>query len=177
MFRKTNSKIRCRGIITMGKLIMEFKGMKLEVSVADEKIEKVYNALPSFLLEKGQQTLSEIRQPKSEDKPIQKPLARESLKYPSRDEIYTFIKSQPNYEFSLPMICNHFLGFSPNSVIGNPERRYYDRMWDKTNRAKKMIVKEENGEWKSKEGEGRETIYWFVKKTDSDDGGTEKQQI
>ncbi len=149
----------------MGKLRLEFKGLTMEVSIDDEKIERVYNALPAFLFEKGQQTLSEVKPPKTEEKSlVQKPLGeREVPKYPSRDEIYNFIKSQPNYEYSLPLICRKFLEFVPNSVIGHPERRIYDRMWDKTNKVKKKIANEENGEWKQREGDAGETIYRFEK--------------
>lgn len=156
----------------MGKLTLEFRGLRLEVSLDDEKVEKIYSALPAFALEKGQVTLSEVK-PKTEEKlSAQKLLVpREVKSYPTKDDVYAFIKSKPNYEFSMPLICRNFLGFVPSTVMSNPERRYYDRMWDRVNRVRKLIAKEEVGEWKQRDGEDRETIYWFVKK----DGGTDKQ--
>lgn len=155
---------------------MEFRGLRLEVSLDDDKVEKIYSALPAFALEKGQITLSEVK-PKLEEKPhAQKLLVpREVKSYPTKQEVYAFIKSKPNYEISLPLICRNFLGFVPSTVMSNPERRYYDRMWDRVNRVKKIIAKEEDGEWKQRDGEERETIYWFVKKTNINDRGTTKQ--
>lgn len=149
----------------MGKIIIEIRGFKSEAILDDEVAEKVYKALPSFELKKGQTTLSEVKLPKPEERlPAQKPLLpKEGIKYPTNEEVRDFIKTIPNYEFSLPLICNHFIGFTPISKIGDIERRTYDRMWNRIRKAKKLIANEENGEWIPTTGEKGETIYTFVK--------------
>lgn len=150
----------------MGKITLEFRGFKMEAILDDDNAEKVYNALPMFALDKGQKTLLDVKTSKPEEKKhIQKLIAdREVNKFPTKEEIRDYIKSiSPMYEFSLPLVCKHFIGFIPSSVIGQPERRIYDKMWDRLRKAKQIIAKEETGEWKSTTGEEGETIYRFEK--------------
>ena len=151
----------------MGKVTIEFRGFKSEAILDDEIAEKVYNELPKFDLKKGQTTLSELKLPKSEEKRLtQKPLLKEDIKYPTNEEVRDFIRTLPNYEFSLSLVCNHFINFTPTSKRDNPdnsERRVYDRMWNRIRMAKKLIANEEKGEWATTTGENGETIYRFKK--------------
>ena len=73
------------------------------------------------------------------------------------------VKIRQNYEFSLPLVCKHFIGFIPSSVIGNPERRIYEKMYDRLRKAKQIIAKEEKGEWKTTDGDEGWAIYTFIK--------------
>jgi len=90
-------------------------------------------------------------------------VAREITKYPTKEDVYDYIKSKPNYESSLPLVCQHFLGFVPPSIIGNPERKIYDRMWDKVRKAKQRINTEERGEWKTETGKEGFQTFRFIK--------------
>lgn len=149
----------------MGRLLIEFRGLSIEVKLDDEKVERIYNALPMFALEKGQTTLSEVKSPKPEEKQfLQKPISRVVAKFPTKEDVRDYIKtSSPNYEFSLPLVCKHFIGFVPTSRVGNPERKIYDKMWDRIRKAKQIIDNEENGKWNTMIGEEGETIYRFEK--------------
>lgn len=150
----------------MGMIKLAFRGIQMEILMDDEIVEKIYNVLPSFALATGQKTLFDVHAPKTEEKIyMQKLIAdREVNKFPTKEEICDYIKSiSPNYEFSLPLVCKHFLGFIPTSVIGNPERKIYEKMYDRLRKAKQIIANEEQGEWKTATGTERETIYRFVK--------------
>ncbi len=89
-------------------------------------------------------------------------------KYFSMKKIRDFIKSQPNYRHSIPILSQHFYGRVVSSDIKNKEdRRIYDNLWSKARRIRKQIEKKEKGKWEvikeEDNGFGKPVTYKFIK--------------
>lgn len=83
---------------------------------------------------------------------------------PSREDIEEFIKSKPNYEYSIETITEHFLG---NERLRSSNEKELKR-WDsglriKVKRLADVIAKSENGYWQDRYTEGHKKVFKFIK--------------
>ena len=84
------------------------------------------------------------------------------IKDPTREELVEFIKSQPNYEFSIESITQHLFGDSIVVMDSAEKTRVSNLIRSKTSRVRENIQKMENGEWTTRR-DGRIKVYSFKK--------------
>lgn len=93
------------------------------------------------------------------------------IKVPSREELETFIKAQPDYEYTFEAIHNHFLG-DKRSLLSEDEFGNWDRaLRIKVKRVTQEIESKEKGHFEGIHIGGHKKVFKFIK----DDGGGGKQ--
>lgn len=95
------------------------------------------------------------------------------IKVPSRVELETFIKSQPEYEYSIETITNHFLGDDRSNLSLNEFGNWDRALRIKVKRVTDEIAEKEKGYFEGKHIGGHKKVFKFIK----DDGGVVKQDI
>jgi len=82
-------------------------------------------------------------------------------KIPSRYELETFIKSQPDYEYTIEAITDHFVD---RSNLNKEEFSNWDRaLRIKVKRIAETIAKSEKGQWEGKHIGGHKKVFKFVR--------------
>lgn len=170
---------------------MKEKGKLLTIQFGDEKEFSVESNIDEYYLVVGfvasRHTIPTLRIPKTvlpiSEKSIQMPISKleeeiSKLKgedlvpnNPSRFELEQFIKSRPDYGYSIESITEHFLG--TERAIYNKEnlKRWDTALRIKVTRLVKAIAKSEKGYWESEYIGGHKKVFKFIK----DSGGEVKQ--
>ena len=161
-FRCYVSMSMCRGG-NMGKLEIELSGRKFVAEISDSILDHIFNII---LKEVPQATwkISSVSEAKFVTHEAETPVEKQEKvlhkrEMPSEDEVYQFIKTQPNYEHSFKSVAEHFLGYVPMRLKGG--RKEYDMLWNRIKAARQRIASEENGRWQTETVEGRK-VYRFV---------------
>jgi len=106
---------------------------------------------------------------RSTTKRIQNQNAESSTKVPSRNELEDFIKSQPEYKFSVESISHHFIGDKISNVDEIESVKCLNAIRSKINRIRISIEESESGEWIS-EFKGRQKVFKFKKNVEIEEG-------
>ena len=163
------------------KLIVQFRDKKYSTEADEEEYYRVVgfiasrHMIPSLQIQKIVPPISE----KSAQSPISK-LEEEISKLkeedlvplnPSRFELEQFIKTHPDYEYSIESITEHFLG--TERPIYNKEnlKRWDTALRIKVKRLTEKIAESEKGHWEGTYTEGHKKSFKFIK----DNGGEAKQ--
>lgn len=102
--------------------------------------------------------------------PILPETKKMELKVPERSILTQFIKSQPNYIFSIDDIVKHFTGKNSSEFESTEELNFMNALRAKANRIRQEIEKTEKGKW-IVEQKGHQKVFKFIK----DNGGEFRQ--
>ena len=84
------------------------------------------------------------------------------LPIPSREDIYAFIKSQPDYRHSVESIGEHFAKKKVSCADGRAAELWLNSIRGAGNRIREEIETQENGKWKF-ERRARQKTFRFIK--------------
>jgi hypothetical protein len=97
-----------------------------------------------------------------------------NLKPPNRSEIIDFIKSRPNYSFSVDSISENLMGDKFNDADEKEQKQLLAAIRSKVGRIREEIKMKEGGEWSSY-FDGRSKVFKFEKKQTDDETEDSKQ--
>ncbi len=141
------------------------RNKKVNIDIEDEDIYKkpLLDIIVDHLFD------STISAPKQLHKGIVQPQKKTGtavLINPSREDIEAFIKSKPNYEYSIEAVTEHFLGNERFKFDDKELKRWDSGLRIKVKRLTKAIAKSENGYWQDRHTEGHKKVFKFIKNND-----------
>ena len=99
----------------------------------------------------------------SEDSPVASaPESKPTLKLPSKGRVKEFIRSRPNYEFTIEDLVKEFVGREVSGSESEEANKFLGNMRTKAGRVRREIQAEEGGSWDI-DFEGRFRIFKFIK--------------
>ena len=153
----------------MAEIVVRVRGRNASIEVSDEEAQKILNDL-LFLSQSPQPvaTISNTAKPADIDNESKRITVSGSdyLPIPSREEVVSFIKSQPNYKHSVESIAEHFAHHEVSSTDGEAAEAWLNSIRGYGNRIRDEIKDQEKGVWKL-ERRGRKKTFWFVKPEDN----------
>ncbi len=135
----------------MGNITFSFKGQKWNVEADDSEIQR---AMIAFMEQKTLPFVGNVPENKQNSfaEAFRKALTHPAMltNIPSYEDIISFIKTLPRYEFSKKTLEQHFIpDVEKRESLKKMLKREYHQTWNNNIRyAMKKIAKQEQGRWK-----------------------------